>query len=73
MIYYYYVRYTIFDKKEHLIGYGCTEIMIDYTISTFEDIKQIISLIKHGIKNGEKKNIIIDFFTLLRTEAKENK
>ncbi len=72
MIYYYYVRYTIFDK-EHLIGHGCTEIMIDHTISTFEDIKQIISVIEHEIKNEEKQNIIIDFFTLLRTEAKENK
>lgn len=72
MIYYYYVRFSIFGKK-HLIGHGCTEIMMDHTISSFEDIKQIISWIKADLKDGKKQDIIIDFFTLLRAEAKDNK
>lgn len=74
MIYHYYVRYTIFNKKnEKLIGHGCTEIMINHTISTIEDINQIISWIKSQIKNGKKLSILIDFFTLLRAEAKDDK
>lgn len=72
-MYYYYVRYSIFNKKKKKIRDGSQEIGLPKEVTEENDILKMKRLISNRIKidifGVNVDDVMIDFYQLLRIES----